>query len=404
MARLSRKQMNKLKEQHGVDTIYSFSRYNLYVSDPYSYFLQYIKHIPQRVSESIYSKSGTLIHETLQDYLEGKIEYDDMINKYEEGLFLFQTEGFVYDCTDKDKNKTIADKYENSVRHFFKNYKPLPYKWLIEKPILVETKNDKGKFVFIGYIDQIAKDGDRYIIEDTKSSSIYTGEKKLKESAQLLLYSLGVAQKFNIGLDQIVARWNFIKYMTVTVDLKTKDKTTGLHKTKQKNCVRNQWVKECQADVRKWLEAEYELDILELENALQTCIERNSLESYPNVMQHFKLDDCYVNVDLTEENVNNLKNKIIKTLTEVEEKTETAKEYLEIIETSDNDDEIKYFEKLLDELFWVDNIKQSDEYYYWNLCSYDRTQHKPWDEYLKERNKEMFRINKKDEGDDVFDW
>ena len=111
MARLSRKQMDKLKEQHGVDTIYSFSRYNLYVSDPYSYFLQYIKHIPQRVSESIYSKSGTLIHETLQDYLEGKIEYDEMIDKYEEGLFLFQAEGFVYDCTDKDKNKTIADKY-----------------------------------------------------------------------------------------------------------------------------------------------------------------------------------------------------------------------------------------------------------------------------------------------------
>ena len=400
MARLSRKQMDKLKEQHGVDTIYSFSRYNLYVSDPYSYFLQYIKHIPQRVSESIYSKSGTLIHETLQDYLEGKIEYDEMIDKNEEGLFLFQAEGFVYDCTDKDKNKTIADKYENSVRHFFKNYKPLPYKWLIEKPILVETKNDKGKFVFIGYIDQIAKDGDRYIIEDTKSSSIYTGEKKLKESAQLLLYSLGVAQKFNIGLDQIVARWNFVKYMTVTVDLKTKDKTTGLHKTKQKNCVRNQWVKECQADVRKWLEAEYELDILELESALQTCIERNSLESYPNVMQHFKLDDCYVNVDLTEENVNILKNKIIKTLTEVEEKTETAKEYLEIINTSDNDDEIKYFEKLLDDLWWKE-VDRGEEYYFYNLCSYGRDVHKPWNEYLN--NKSMFKKDKQEE-DDVFNW
>ena len=400
MARLSRKQMDKLKEQHGVDTIYSFSRYNLYVSDPYSYFLQYIKHIPQRVSESIYSKSGTLIHETLQDYLEGKIEYDEMIDKYEEGLFLFQAEGFVYDCTDKDKNKTIADKYENSVRLFFKNYKPLPYKWLIEKPILVETKNDKGKFVFIGYIDQIAKDGDRYIIEDTKSSSIYTGEKKLKESAQLLLYSLGVAQKFNIGLDQIVARWNFVKYMTVTVDLKTKDKTTGLHKTKQKNCIRNQWVKECQADVRKWLEAEYELDILELENALQTCIERNSLESYPNVMQHFKLDDCYVNVDLTEENVNNLKNKIIKTLTEVEEKTETAKEYLEIINTSDNDDEIKYFDKLLDDLWWKE-VDRGEEYYFYNLCSYGRDVHKPWNEYLN--NKSMFKKDKQ-EDDDVFNW
>ena len=401
MARLSKKQMDKLKEQHGVDTIYSFSRYNLYVSDPYSYYLNYIKHIPQRVSESIYSKSGTLIHETLQDYLEGKIEYDEMINKYEEGLFLFQAEGFVYDCTDKAKNKTIADKYENSVRHFFKNYKPLPYKWLIEKPIVIDVEDDKHKFSFIGYIDQITRMEDgRFLIEDTKSSTEYKGEKKLKESAQLLLYSLGVAQKFNIGLDQIVARWNFVKYMTVTVDLKTKDKTTGLHKTKQKNCVRNQWVREAQNDVKKWLEAEYDLDILELESALQTCIEQNSLDAYPKVAEHFKLDDCYVNVDLTEENVNNLKNKIIDTLTEVEEKTETAKEYLEIINTSDNDDEIKYFEKLLDELFWID-IKQSDEYYYWNLCNYDRTQHKPWNEYLN--NKSMFKKDKQ-EDDDVFNW
>ena len=401
MARLSKKQMDKLKEQHGVDTIYSFSRYNLYVSDPYSYYLNYIKHIPQRVSESIYSKSGTLIHETLQDYLEGKIEYDEMINKYEEGLFLFQAEGFVYDCTDKAKNKTIADKYENSVRHFFKNYKPLPYKWLIEKPIVIDVEDDKHKFSFIGYIDQITRMEDgRFLIEDTKSSTEYKGEKKLKESAQLLLYSLGVAQKFNVGLDQIVARWNFVKYMTVTVDLKTKDKTTGLHKTKQKNCVRNQWVREAQNDVKKWLEAEYDLDILELESALQTCIEQNSLDAYPKVAEHFKLDDCYVNVDLTEENVNNLKNKIIDTLTEVEEKTETAKEYLEIINTSDNDDEIKYFEKLLDELFWID-IKQSDEYYYWNLCNYDRTQHKPWNEYLN--NKSMFKKDKQ-EDDDVFNW
>ena len=403
MGRLSKKQMDKIKQERGVNTLYSFSRYNLFIQDPFSYFLQYIKHIPQRASESIYSKSGTLIHETLQDYLEGKIEYDEMINKYEEGLFLFQTEGFVYDCTDKAKNKTIADKYENSVRHFFRNYKPLPYKWLIEKPIVIDIKDDKHKFSFIGYIDQITRMEDgRFLIEDTKSSTEYKGEKKLKESAQLLLYSLGVAQKFNIGLDQIVARWNFVKYMTVTVDLKTKDKTTGLHKTKQKNCVRNQWVKEVQNDVKKWLESEYALDFLELEDALQTCIERNSLELYPNVMQHFKLDDCYVNVDLTEENVNNLKNKIIKTLTEVEEKTETAKEYLEIINTSDNDDEIKYFEGLLREM-WKTEINKSSEYYFYNLCNYDRSQHYWWDKYLKEQTKEMFKINNKEE-DDVFNW
>ena len=150
------------------------------------------------------------------------------------------------------------------------------------------------------------------------------------------------------------------------------------------------------------MEVEYNLDFLELEDALQTCIERNSLELYPKVVQHFKLDDCYVNVDLTEENVNNLKNKIIKTLTEVEEKTETAKEYLEIINTSDNDNEIKYFEGLLREM-WKTEINKSSEYYFYNLCNYDRSQHYWWDKYLKEQTKEMFRTNKQ-EDDDVFNW
>ena len=352
MARLSKKQMDKLKEQYGVNTIYSFSRYNAYLTDPYGYYLNYVRHIPQRESESIYSKQGTGIHEIIQDFYEGKIQYEEMIERYEELLFGLQAEGFVYDCTDKEKNENIAEKYENSVRHFFKNYKPLPYKWLIEKPILIDVKNDKGRKIFIGYIDALTKVGDRYIIQDEKSSSIYTRAKKVKESAQLLLYSLGVSQKLNIPLSQITARWNFIKYMTVTIDLKGKDKATGKHKTKDKNCLRVSWVKECQADVRKWLEAEYELDILELEDALQTCVERNSLELYPKVMQHFKLDDCYVNIDNSEENVQALVDKIIDTLTEVEEKVDTSKQYLQAIKESDVDEEIDYFEKLLDDLWW----------------------------------------------------
>ena len=402
MARLSKKQMDKLKEQYGVNTIYSFSRYNAYVSDPYSYFLNYVRHIPQRESESIYSKQGTGIHEIIQDFYEGKIQYEEMIERYEELLFGLQAEGFVYDCTDKDRNKNIAEKYENSVRHFFKNYKPLPYKWLIEKPILVDVKNDKGRKVFIGYIDALTKVGDRYIIQDEKSSSIYTGVKKQKESAQLLLYSLGVSQKLNIPLSQITARWNFIKYMTVTIDLKGKDKTTGKHKTKDKNCLRINWVKECQADVRKWLEAEYNLDILELEDALQTCVERNSLELYPNVMQHFKLDDCYVNIDNSEENVQALVDKIIDTLTEVEEKVDTSKQYLQAIKESDIEEEIDYFEGLLREM-WKTEIDESSEYYFYNLCNYDRSQHYWWNEYLN--NKSMFKKDKQeDDESDIFNW
>ena len=398
MARLSRKQMNKLKEQYGVDVIYSFSRYNNFIQDPYSYYLTYLRHAPQKEKQSIYSLQGTAIHEILQDYLEGKTTYEEMLDRYEETLMQINLDGYMYDCSDKDRNKNIADKYEESIRLFFKNYQPTGNKYLIEKPVVVKI----GRFLFLGYIDLITrtKEG-KFQILDIKSSSIYKGEKKKKESSQLLIYAQAIRDKFNVPLSQIECKWLFCKYVTVEVDLKTIDRTTGKNKIKEKDCLRTTWVKEAQGDVKKWLEVEYNLDFLELEDALQTCIERNSLELYPKVMQHFRLSDCYVDVDVSEESVNELNDKIIKTLTEVEEKTETAKEYLEIINTSDNDDEIKYFEKLLDELFWVD-IKQSDEYYYWNLCNYDRTQHKPWNEYLN--NKSMFKKDKQEDDDDVFNW
>ena len=139
---------------------------------------------------------------------------------------------------------------------------------------------------------------------------------------------------------------------------------------------------------------------MELESALQTCIEQNSLDAYPKVAEHFKLDDCYVNVDLTEENVQALVDKIIDTLTEVEEKVDTSKQYLQAIKESDVDEEIDYFEKLLDDLWWKE-VDRGEEYYFYNLCSYGRDVHKPWNEYLN--NKSMFKKDKQEE-DDVFNW
>lgn len=398
MARLGKKQLEKIKEKYGVNVIYSFSRYNAYKTDKYSYMLRYIKHIPSNVKESIWGRSGTLIHTILQDFMENKIEYEDMINLYEDGLFELDSEGFKYSKNDKDMNDNISNKYENSIRHFFINYQPMDCKWLIEKPILIDVR---GK-LFQGYIDCITKlKDDTYFILDIKSSTIYTGEKKLKESAQLLLYALGVSQKFNIPLSQIKCAWLFAKYVTVTSDLKSKNKD-GTYKTKSKNCIRCEWVKESKNNIKKWLDVEG-YDELEAEDILQTCIEKNSLQDYPNIAKHFKLNDCYVYIDLTQENLDNLCDEIEETINKIEKDTAITKQYLEIINNSKNKDEIKRIEKMIDELWWVD-ISQKDMYYYYNLCGYDRRLHKPLDEYYKDC--EMFMKNSKDDNndDDEFDW
>lgn len=403
MARLSKTQLEQIKKKYGVDTIYSFSKYNSYLTDSYGYMLKYIKRMPANVKESIYGLQGNGCHEIIQDFMESNIKYDDMIDKYEELLFQLDSDGYKYSKNDKDMNENISKKYENSIRHFFMNYKPLPYKWLIEKPIIINVRG----FIFQGYIDAITKleDG-TYLIQDEKTSSIYTGEKKLKESAQLFLYALGISQKFNISFDQIKCRWNFLKYTTVTSDLKGKNKD-GSYKTKSKNCLRCEWVKESKGNIKKWIEAEG-YDELEVEDILQSCIEKNSLDDYPEIAKHFTLNDCYVYIDLTEENVNTLCDKVEKTLKEIEEKTNATKEYLELIKNTEDKEEIKYFEKLIDDMWWCE-ISQKDMYYYYNLCSYDRKLHKPLNEYLLDS--EMFMkkddkvtVNKSNNDDLDFDW
>ena len=409
MARLSREQLSKLKKQYGVDTLWSFSRYNSWKTDKYSYMLNYIRHIPSNVKESIYGKQGGQVHDILESFYLGKIKYEDMIDRYEEALFELNTEGYKYSKNDKDMNENISKKYEDSIRHFFMNYKPIEGKVMCEKFIIIKVRD----YYFQGYIDFMYKDKSdgKIVISDFKTSTIYTGEKAKKESAQLLLYALGVSQKMNIPIEQIKCNWNFLKYVTVTSDLKSKNKD-GSYKTKSKNCLRTSWVKESSGNIRKWIQAEG-YDELETEDILQTCIEKNSLDDYPNIEKHFKLSDCYVYIDLTQENIDRLCDEIDTNIKKIEEDTETTRQYLDVIKNSADKNEIAYYEKLIDELWWVD-ISQKDTYYYFNLCGYDRRIHKPWDEYLKDS--EMFskkeedntnntkKINNNDDLDDFLNW
>lgn len=381
--RKSREYLNKLKKKYGVDVLYSFSRYNSYLNDTYSYMLNYIKHIPQTEKDSIYSYSGGCCHDIIGDLYEGKIQYKDMINIYEDSLFDMNSKGYKYDKTDKDKNNSIANKYENSIRHFFLNYKPLKTKSIIEQFVTIKV----GRFVFQGYIDFMHKIDECYIIEDFKTSTIYTGEKLKKESSQLYLYAQALIQK-GISIENIKCRYNFLKYCTITYDLIGVDKVTKKNKTKDKNCIRCLWVKECESQIRKWLTKD-EYDELEIEDMIQTSIENNNLNNLPkNIQDRFKVNDCYVYIELTKDILDELNNKIIETLEEVEEKTEKAKNIINKINSLNNikdRKEIKELDNELDELFYME-IDKSKEYWFYNLCGYNRSQHIYWDEYLKQAN------------------
>ena len=177
-----------------------------------------------------------------------------------------------------------------------------------------------------------------------------------------------------------------MKYMKIV--LKTIDKKTKKPKTKSKICQRNKWISESSANIKSWLCAEYgfEKDSLELATAYQDIQNKNSLKDYPLVEAHFRIEDCYDYIEVTEEAVNNLIEKINKTLDEINYKIEKTREL-------DDKQEI-------DKLWWTE-IDKGNEFYFKNLLGYNRQQHKPLDMYLKE-TEELFKVTK--EQDDNFDW
>ena len=399
--RKSYEYLNKLKDKLNTDTLWSWSRYNSYHNDQYGYLLKYIKKVPETQKDSIWGISGGIVHDIIERMYLGEISYKDMITEYEEKLFEMNSMELKYNKIDKEMNDKISDNYEDSIRHFLLNYKPIEGKVILEQFVVIKV----GNHYFQGYIDFLHKDLEgNYIVEDFKTSTMYTGAKKQNEAKQLLLYSQSLIQK-GIPINKVKLRWNFLKYCTVTSCLFSKDKE-GNYKTKDKNCVRSKWIKESSKNIEKWLKKE-EYDELEITDMIQTCIENNSLETLPKSIQDkFSISDCYVYIDLNEDIINELNNEIVETLDKIIENTKTTNILLSQIEGLDKENDknkINEINNKIDELWWTD-IDKSKEYYFYNLCSYNRKQHKPWNEYLNDINEFVKENNKDNEEDGSLDW
>ena len=143
---------------------------NTFINSKYEYLLKYILKVKEDRCDSCYTTLGTICHDTLDRFYEGKIKYEDMINEYEDGFTTAITiADLKFNRCNEEKNKSIGEKYNNNLIHFFKNHTVYKHKLLIEKPIVVNV-NGNG---FIGYIDALYKDENDYVYPiDFKSSSI----------------------------------------------------------------------------------------------------------------------------------------------------------------------------------------------------------------------------------------
>lgn len=361
MSRLTYEELEKIKEKHSVSRLWSWSRMNTYMTSKFEYLLKYILKSKEDRCDSCYVTLGTICHDTLEKFYEGDIKYEDMIDDYNDGFTTAITiADLKFNRSDEEKNKSIGEKYNENLVHFFKNHIPYKYKLLVEKPIVVNINDN----VFVGYIDGLYKDDDgNYTILDFKSSSIYTGKTLEENSGQLTIYGIGLHQ-MGIPLDKIKCCFNFLKYCTIKYEQKNGT-------IKYRNVERCKIGESLQSNAKTWLKTfDYEPD-----EYLKEMLDTNSIDCLPEkVRNKYEITDCHVDIGLNEKLV---------------------QKWVDIITTTLKDIELRerdYEETKSLECFWDDEKDvQAQSYYLANLCSYSAQKHLPYKAYL-----EKFEANKND--------
>lgn len=354
MSRKTHQELNELCAKYNVDRLWSWSRYNKYKTSPYEYYLSYISQLKPDRENSIYGASGGFAHDILEKYYSKYIKYEDMTNEFEDAWVTLGIAELKFDRSNEEKNEKIKEKYVADLRHFFKNHKTIETKVDLERFIIIKV----GNYVFQGYIDITRKDKNgNFIIQDWKTSSIYKGDKAIKEAGQLILYANGLIQ-LGIPLEKIKICWNFLKYCKVTI-------CQANGKTNDREIERSKIGESLKSNAKMWLKKLGYED--EIEDYLDLLVQTNDIGCLPDdVQEKYVFDDCYVYVDLTQEMVENQEQKIIETLEEILEK------------------ERKYKTSKDDKLFWDDEESiEAQSYYFANLCGWSASLHKPYEQYIK---------------------
>lgn len=372
MGRKTGEELEEVKRKYGVDRLWSWSRFNAYHNSPYEYFLKYIKNIPEDRQDCIYTVTGGMSHEIMENLYLGNIKYEDMDSEFEDAWMTAGIAELKFDRNDSEKNKKIADKYYRNLKHFFNNHNTIHYKVEIERFISVLI----GKNVFQGYIDVCFKDGDGcFNILDWKTSSIYKGEKALNECGQLVVYAIGLHQ-MGVPYEKIKICWNFLKYVKVDCE-----QANGKWTTREID--RCEIGNKLQTSVKMWLKKlGYENEMVEY---LDMLAQTNDIKCLPkDVQDKYRFHDCIVYVDLTQDLIDRWVTDITNTIDEIVEKEEKYK--VEELIDKENAEEI---------FFDTPEQVEKQSYYFSTLCAYSPNLHKPYKKYLEE-------LAAQQNGDDFF--
>lgn len=356
--RATQEQLKELKEKYGVDRLYSWSRLNLYNSDPYSYLLRYIKHIDGDRGDNSYSFFGTRIHDMLEGFYKGEYNNETMVEKFNDDI-LIQELAHIKFHSNEEMNNSIKENYITCIKHFLGEYEK-DDNAMLEQFIYGKI----GNGVIMGYVDKMHILDNILYIDDYKASTIYKGDKIENEKGQLYMYAILVNQMRGIPLSQMRLRWNFLKYVIVDYE-----QING--KIIQTTIKRNEIGTSLTAKITTWLKRKgYSEDDI---NIYLAEVKRLNEEEYKDkgclsilpidIQNKFNIHDAEVEVEINQKDIDNFIKNISSRIDQIE-----AKESLYLV-TED------------DKLFWS-NVNDKNSFYYVNLCDYSSKYHLPLKEYF----------------------
>lgn len=355
MARLSKEELNKVKEQYGVDELFSWSKVNTFMTSPYEYYLKYVLRKKEDADNCAYAPMGSICHTIIENLYEDEISYNDMVSEFEDGwLTTINIADLKFDRNDESKNENIKSKYKDNLIHFFKNHNKIEDSIMLEKFIAVKI----GDYVLQGYVDAIRKDKEgNYHIIDWKTSTKYTGEKLEEKSGQLCTYAIGLIQK-GIPLEKIRICFNFLKYCTIEYE-----QANG--KVKTRDVERYKIGESLQSNAKMWLKKLGYED--KLDDYLMELLDTNDIKCLPkDVQEKYKITDCYIYQELTQKFIDKWTNEIIVAIKDIKLRE-------------------KDYEETHSEKIWWDTEEsvKKESYYFSTLCGYSPNLHKPYAEYLE---------------------
>lgn len=361
--RLQKEDLDKIKNEYGVDNLWSWSRINSWHTSKYEYFLNYVQHESKDRTDCIYGQEGTYSHDIIEKFYNKEINYEDMISLFEDSYDMSRNVlGLKFDRNNIEKDKKIADNYYNNLHHFFQYHQPLPYKLHTEDFVLIHF----DKHLLQGYIDAWYQDDNNdYHIIDWKSSTIYTGDKLQRNSGQLVCYAISLMQK-GIPLEKIHIHFNFLKYCTITYEQANK-------KIKNMNVERRLLGEKLQSPCKMWLKNKgYNPD-----EYLKTILDTQNTDCLPeDVKEKIHITDCYVEVPFNEQSIEKWTEYVCNTIEEI-------------------DSAMFSYEMFDDEEVFYDSVEdiQKESYYYATLSEYSANKNPCYKKYLNSLENQLDIFN-----------